>query len=194
MQPIIEKSLRTFCAIAIPDAIQQQIIPFINKIKMHPGLKNAKWVQPRNWHITLRFLGNITHEQQQYLLANIVTQIKNHQPFNLELIGLLPFPNAKAPHALILQPQSASNLTELALTIDRTAISCGIAADRYTFNPHLTVARLATKRLPLKLLAENKLPPISFLVDAIKLIKSEPSAKGSLYTVLNTFKLENVKP
>ena len=45
--------LRLFSGIKIPPSIAQWLIT------LQSGVKNAHWIEPENYHITLRFIGNV---------------------------------------------------------------------------------------------------------------------------------------
>ena len=132
---------RLFCAFKIPAALSLQLS------LLKGGLNGAKWIDPENYHITLRFFGDLdrhTANDLAFGLSSIRRQI-----MELEVDRLDAFGNSK-PHALIANIKPLAALTELQSEIEWLAKRLGIAPDRRKFSPHVTLARLrGTTPLPL---------------------------------------------
>ena len=186
----MQKNIRTFIAIEIPKEIKATILTAIKPLHLHPALKNIKWTDPINWHITLCFLGNISQQQLQCINSEIKPAAKAFQSFNVKLTKIEPFPSAQKFNILSLKPQPIAILKNLATVITNNATTCDIQTEKRPFKPHLTLAQIKDQTKICPQITNNiKLPAINFKVTTIKLFKSELKLTRSVYTVMATYKL-----
>ncbi len=50
---------RLFLGLPLPPEQKEEIQAFLEPYRIHPSLKNAKWVPPENFHLTTLFLGEV---------------------------------------------------------------------------------------------------------------------------------------
>lgn len=181
-------TLRTFFAIDLPEELQTIVATNLAPLIQNTNNQHIRWVAPKNWHLTLRFLGNINQTQLQCIINKVTTALASIPQFAMALTELALFPQVTNAHTLIFKTTALVELTQLALTIDREVTTCGIAPDKRPFKPHLTVARLNRKfELPAN---QINLATRHFPVDAVKLYQSIPSTNGSTYIQLHSFGLK----
>lgn len=179
--------MRAFFAIDLPTEHHDSIRDTLKNLRKIPQFNHVRWVKPENLHITLRFLGDINNEQYECIVEQTKIALQNFSNFTITLSSILLFPSAKKPHVLILKTEPLNILTPLALLLDKIAINCGIPGENRPFAPHLTLARLPPKKhLELD---NSKTPNISFAANTVKLIQSELTDKGAIYTTLQSFVL-----
>lgn len=168
-------SLRLFAAIATPDEISARLTP------LQRGVPGASWRPRENFHITLRFFGEIDEALARDLddeLAQIETPV-----FEVALAGAGWF-GGERPHALWVGVEENPVLRALASRCDKAARRVGLPADKRNFTPHVTLAytngighdpaaRFAQR------LALFKTPP--FLVDRFSLYSSWTGKGPSQY-------------
>lgn len=126
--------LRLFAALAIPDFVAEPLT------RIQRGVAGAKWRPRENFHITLRFFGEMD-ERQAYDLDGELSAI-SARAFDLELAGTGVFGGAE-PHSLwagVRQPNEA--LDTLARRCETAARKAALPPDTRTFHPHLTLAYL----------------------------------------------------
>ena len=132
--------IRCFVAIEIPDRIQETISDVQSEVRTK--IKRASWTRKGNYHITLRFLGDIVKskiEDIDRILANVALA---QQPFSIEIGGIGAFPSMNRPRVLWIGLTQGAQATEhLAKLINRELKKIGFPNDR-RFHPHLTLARL----------------------------------------------------
>lgn len=188
------KAFRAFIGAPIPKDIQDKIIELIQPLKEINGLEMLRWQPPENWHITLRFLGDINEEQCEPLMAAIQSSIANTEALSLNFSSLKLFPSPKNSIALILQPEHVVDLTVLAIKIDKATKSLGFESEKRAFKPHLTLAKIDRKKHePIEINVETiKIPNLNFTVDQVHLYQSELTEEGSRYTALHTILLKNL--
>ena len=74
------------------------------------GLKGSRWIDPENYHITLRFIGDIDDRTADEV-ADALSRVRR-EPIEIRLSGLGSFGNGK-PHAVWARVQPTPQLAEL---------------------------------------------------------------------------------
>ncbi|WP_300542581.1 RNA 2',3'-cyclic phosphodiesterase [Maricaulis sp.] len=126
-------TLRLFAAIAVPEEIRAELV------RLQKGVPGARWRPPENFHITLRFFGEIDERVAEDLdaeLANI-----QMASFPLRLKGAGWFGKAD-PHALWLGVDTPEPLNWLNDKCERAARRAGLKPEPRKFHPHMTIAYL----------------------------------------------------
>lgn len=124
---------RLFTGFELPAEITQALSA------LRGGLPGARWAQPQDYHITLRFLGDIdgrTARDFEEELAD--TRV---EPLTISLIGLDAFGGAK-PHSIYAQVANSRALSDLQEEHERAARRVGLPPEKRKFTPHVTLARL----------------------------------------------------
>ena len=167
--------LRLFVGIEFPPELKLRLSLLCT------GLPGAKWVDPGNLHLTLRFIGEIgedvaadVHEALLELRA---------RPFPLQLAGTGVF-GGNRPHALWVGAERHPELVRLRDRIEHTLVRIGLAPEQRKFAPHVTLARLRGPELVqlgeyLGAHAQFRAEPLP--VDRFSLIASYPTKAGAVY-------------
>ena len=123
--------LRLFAALPIRNDIARLLTP------LQTGVQGASWRPPENFHITLRFFGEvdraIAHELDDALGAVQGRQMK------LKLVGAGWF-GRREPQALWAGVSHTPALETLAGACERAARRLGLPRDKRRFLPHVTLA------------------------------------------------------
>jgi RNA 2',3'-cyclic 3'-phosphodiesterase len=111
-------------------------------LKVRLRADGIPWVQPRNLHVTLRFLGDsVDLHMISPLIEVLKTIAAQTASFLIKVRGVGAFPNPRRPR-IIWVGLLGEDLTELAARIDRAAVRCGSQPERRPFAPHVTIARM----------------------------------------------------
>ncbi|MCX2725014.1 RNA 2',3'-cyclic phosphodiesterase [Roseibium salinum] len=102
------------------------------------GLKGARWIDPENYHITLRFIGDID-DRAAYEVAAALDKIRR-DPVEVRLNGLGSFGNGK-PHAVWARVEPTAQLAELQAEQERLIQRLNLPPERRKYTPHVTLAR-----------------------------------------------------
>jgi len=126
--------LRLFVAVEIPPEVKKAIAALCHDVE------NARWVNPAQMHVTLRFLGD-TPEVELPAIRERLARV--HMPaFHLGLRGAGVFPEGRGrrpPRVLWLGLEPAAPLLRLKQAVD---LALGPEAEaKKAFSPHLTLAR-----------------------------------------------------
>ena len=107
--------------------------------RLRGGLYGATWIDADNYHITLRFIGDI----DRGMAGDVAAVLDNihHRRFDVTLDQLDIFGGHK-PRALIARARAASPLRELQAAQERLMRRIGIPASSHKYVPHVTLARL----------------------------------------------------
>jgi 2'-5' RNA ligase len=124
---------RLFTALEIPAPIAFSLS------LLRGGLPGARWVDPENYHITLRFIGDIDHRTADEVARGLA---KIDRPsFELSLEGLDALSGRK-PHSIAACVKASPELRELQAQQERIIQRMGLEPERRRFRPHVTLARI----------------------------------------------------
>ncbi|CDX40259.1 2'-5' RNA ligase [Mesorhizobium sp. LCM 4577] len=147
------------------------------------GLPGARWIDVENYHLTLRFIGDVEgHVADE--IANALDRV-DRPAFQMTLSGVGAF-GGKKPHAVWAGVSPSPDLTALQGEIDRICQRLGLPADPRKFSPHVTLARLRNAS-PLDvaqyLSARGNFAALPFRVGRFVLMSSRDSVGGGPYIV-----------
>jgi 2'-5' RNA ligase len=185
--------IRTFIGIKLSD----NLITIISDLQSEMKRINiiAKWVEPENFHISLKFLGNITFKQVEDLKRLLQEIVKNFHPFEIHYKGIGVFPEKGTPRVLWVGCGGDTEmLADLAKEVDKACKKIGVQEETREYTAHLTIARIKTPENIDKLKQKIKELQDRFfgkqIVNRITFFKSQLTPEGSIYTPLAEFTLE----
>lgn len=108
------------------------------------GLPGARWLDVENYHITLRFIGDIDGPTADDLISAL--DRIDRPSFSVSLSGMGSF-GSKKPHSIWAGVSPSSQLKALQAEIERICQRLGLAPDPRRFAPHVTLARLRNARV-----------------------------------------------
>jgi len=187
--------MRIFVAVTIPQSVKRALWKIVEpKRKEFPFLK---WVEPENWHITLKFLGETEEELVEKVKKSLKNVVKPLSPFQVKFSSFGSFPSKGNIKVLWLGlGKGDEEMTSLAKKVEDEINSLGFPKEVRAFTPHLTLARARRKeRRQLSLeelgIKEARLTP--FLVKEVVLMESKLRPEGPIYNKLEVFKLMGEK-
>jgi len=133
--------VRLFVALDLPGEVREALTALIAGLK--PKSRDARWVEPRNLHVTLKFIGFIDASKLQPI-QDALARVHSPQPIVLNFHDLGFFPNERRPRVFWCGVEGSSNLAALAADIDSALAPLGIESEKRAYIPHLTLARLKT--------------------------------------------------
>src|SRR5438128_10278876 len=125
--------LRLFVGIEFPPELKLRLS------LLETGIPGARWVDPGNLHLTLRFIGEIA-EDVAADVDEALAGLKARR-FTLQLARTGVFGGNK-PHALWVGVERDPALVTLRDKIEQTLIRTGLDPEQRRFAPHVTLARL----------------------------------------------------
>jgi RNA 2',3'-cyclic 3'-phosphodiesterase len=126
-----------FTALEIPPEIAAQLAFF------RGGLPGARWIEPADYHVTLRFFGDIDARTAQALSDDLAETeaVSGGAPLKIALDEIGVF-GGRQPRALYARVKADPLLGRLQNAQESVARRCGLAAETRNFSPHVTLARL----------------------------------------------------
>lgn len=185
--------MRMFVAIPVPDKVKQHARMFRNDL----GVSRAdiKWVDYQNYHLTLKFLGEVNEAALPEIKQNLMRAADSCPSFNLSVDDLGFFPSRMRPRVIWLGLRGEIEKAEfLGERVDAYLASLGFEEEKeHRF--HLTLGRVRSdaKINEMLKIAEHLVGKgrISlFKVDHIHLMESILAPGGPIYSVLETYYLK----
>ena len=178
--------LRLFVAATVPPDLLEGLAAATRSLR--DRWSSARWTEPANQHVTLKFLGPTPADRLDAVRSVIEMVARGSTGGTLRLGGLGAFPTTSRARVLWASVQDpADTLAGVADDLARAFEPLGYAAESRPFRAHLTLARF---RVPQRL---GELPQLGdgepFDVDAVHLFRSRLHPKGARYEVLGSFSL-----
>ncbi len=154
------------------------------------GLVGARWIDPENYHITLRFIGDVDHRVASEV-TDMLDRLADSEAFNIRLDHLGSF-GGNTPRALFAGCASNNALLRLQAAQERILQRCGLAPEGRKFVPHVALARL--RGVPAAEVARfialsGHFTPLEFTVGRFVLFSSRDSVGGGPYLVEQAYPL-----
>jgi RNA 2',3'-cyclic 3'-phosphodiesterase len=147
------------------------------------GLPGARWIDVENYHLTLRFIGDVEGRVADEI-AGALDKVRRPY-FSLTLSGVGAFGSRK-PHAVWAGVVPSPDLNALQADIERICKRSGIPADPRKFMPHVTLARLrnsSPQDVAHYLSGRGNFSTLPFKVGRFVLMSSRDSIGGGPYIV-----------
>jgi 2'-5' RNA ligase len=175
---------RLFAGIEIPISIAERL-----SFAKAP-LPGARWIDPENYHLTLRFIGDVDGSTARDFTQSL-GQI-DAAPFDLKLDGLGSF-GSNTPRAIFAHVATSQPLEALQRATERAAREAGLPPEPRNFRPHITLARLRGARpeqVARYLERYGAFLSTPFPVSEFVLFSSRDSVGGGPYVVEAAYPLE----
>src|SRR5512140_704257 len=156
---------------------------------MRGGLPGARWIDPENYHLTLRFIGDID-DALAHEIVGVLGRV-HRQAFDLRLDGLTSFGGRK-PRAVVAAVAPVAPLMELQAEHDRLLQRLGLEPEGRKYTPHVTLARLrdsSSHAVAEYLAARGYFRTASFHVSRFGLFSARASVGGGPYVVEASYPL-----
>jgi len=190
----MKNRLRTFIAISLSSSVLAGIEKTVRTLHTH--FWDVRWVEPKNMHVTLKFLGDIPLNDLPPLIHTVTQCTCNTDSFDLTFRGLGAFPNMESPKTIWIGIREGSKeLSQLAESIDRGLWSLGFPKEARRFSPHLTIGRIkkSVQESPLMSLLDEEQDNLfgSCSVSEVQIFSSELTRRGAIYDELAAIPLRN---
>ena len=157
----------------------------------------SRWYDPADYHVTLKFLGDLAEVDDAVILAGLAAA-QPASPFILTVKGMRAFPDLARPRVLWLGLEQNRHLLELAASLEAGAVLGGLTRETRPYQPHLTVARSTPPPNPawIHIPFSKEHTFASFTVDRFVLMQTLPPesrANGAKarYNIVHTFPFGN---
>lgn len=168
--------LRLFVGIGFPPELKLRLSLLCS------GVPGAKWVDPGNFHLTLRFIGEMG-EDVAADIDDALSRLRARR-FTLQIAGTGVFGGGDKPRSLWAGVERSPELLGLRDKVEQAMIRTGLPPEPRKFAPHVTLARLRDPPLDqlrafLVTHAQFRADPLP--VENFSLIASFQTKAGSVY-------------
>ena len=170
--------MRLFYAAAADEQVKAAAAAVVSRLRLAPG--DYRWVDPRDMHVTFRFLGETPEAELPEVEALMRRAAARSAPFDVVYGGAGAFDSLEDPRVVWI------GLAQGAEAMGRIAGLLGRDEPR-PFSPHLTLGRRRREPVPAEFLAALRAePPLALRrrVERISLYASRPAPFGHAYEVL----------
>lgn len=182
--------MRCFLGLSVPQDIRETLAAQCHAWRQ-AGLEGA-WVKPENYHVTVRFLGNVTEEQRTRLDATLEPALAACAPLRLRVAGMGAFPNPRRPRVVWAGLEILEGAFEpVAREVEAGARAMGLPPETKAVTPHITLLRF--RRPPdgdvLKRCIDAEMAsPGDFIAGGVALWRSKLLPGGAEYQLLREYK------
>lgn len=184
--------MRLFFAIPLSQSVRTLAARYIDTFPVNRP--PWRWIPPENYHLTLKFLGDVGDELMPSLGEAASRTASGAAPFTITFGRFGAFPSLSRPRVLFYRVEEGMEmLADLARSLESNLEGCGFEPERRPFRAHLTLARI---KQPLQREIReqlNDVPPlpasVSQKVDGFVLMRSILSRQGATYEVVETYAL-----
>ncbi|MDZ4735597.1 MAG: RNA 2',3'-cyclic phosphodiesterase [Rhodospirillaceae bacterium] len=179
--------MRMFVALPVPERTREELA------YLCCGLPGARWVHAENFHITLRFLGEIdggTAEDVDTALAGI------HAPeFDIEIADVGCFANGRNVRSVWAGVKPTLALVHLHDKVESAVVRAGLDPDGKRFTPHVTLTRSKVSLGDARawLVRNSLFRAIPFEATHFTLFRSFIGGEGAIYRAESEYALDMVR-
>jgi 2'-5' RNA ligase len=185
-----------FIAIPIPEPVRDEIIRVQQEMQPLAPRGAARWTRPDQFHLTLRFLGDVLVAGLEQLKESVGAVCMNARPLQLRAEGVGFFPNPHSPRVVWVGiDDQAGLLVDLQKQIETAVRPFAAEPGGKNFSGHVTLGRLKNLKPPdaLRLAAHAQTVKDrtfgEWTAQEIEIIRSELSPSGARHTSLAAFRL-----
>ena len=170
--------MRLFVAIDLPDNVKEQVAGLCC------GLPGARWVNPEQLHLTLRFIGEVDGGMFRDIRETL-DEVQS-DPFTLQLDGVGFFPPRGKPRVVWVGLRQSVDLSQLRNRIESRLVALGLEPETRKFSPHITLARLKNTpafKVGRFLETHNLFLSTPFAIDEFFLYSSRLGRNGAIHRI-----------
>lgn len=186
--------MRAFVAVAVSDAVRARVAEWSAALRAAGA--DYRWVEPANYHLTLKFLGSIDPAAMMAPMETALAEMAaGMRPVTITCQGIGCFPGWGNPRVLwVGLSDGRAAMTAMARAVDQVTARLGFAPSPQDPTPHVTLARQRSSsgasrlREAVSRLGEDMVAG-SFTAEEILLMESRLSPAGPTYLVRGRFRL-----
>lgn len=177
--------IRLFVGLQIPEALRQSLAGLCS------GVPGARWVKPENFHLTLRFIGEVEEGVAGDIDAALAAIAA--PAFTVDLAGVGQFGSGRKTRALWAGIVANDALNRLQAKVETAVVDAGLPDEHRKFAPHITLARLKAAppdRIEQFIVGHAGFRAGPIPVERFTLFSSFLSSSGAIYTPEAEYELE----
>jgi 2'-5' RNA ligase len=184
---VMSEQIRSFIAFDLENEQLLNRLSAAQKLVVETGA-DLRPVEPKNIHVTLRFLGSISPG----MVEKVYEAMKNVKftPFTIQIQGLGVFPSLNYPRVVWAgMTTGVEQLKSIFDQLEPQIRALGFEADAHGFSPHLTIARVKSglnkERLADLVTKKAGYEFGTIKAECLRLKRSQLSPKGPTYSTIS---------
>jgi len=176
--------MRLFVALALPETVRWQLRLLCG------GLPGARWVPPENFHLTLRFIGEVDGAEFHDIDAALAGL--RAPRFSVSLAGVGHFGSGNKLRSIWAGVDKQPALNHLRDKVESAVVRAGAEPEGKKFHPHVTLARSKGETVPKLgdfLVQHSLFRSQSFDVTHFTLFSSYLNHNAAIYTPERSYEL-----
>jgi 2'-5' RNA ligase len=168
---------RLFTGLELPPAVVGQLT------LMRGGVVGARWLEPEDYHVTLRFIGDIDARTARDIAETLADIHRPKAPVRFDELSWF---GGDKPRAIVAKVKPEPALMDLQAEQERRLRRIGIEPETRKYTPHVTLARLrgAGQRVIADYLAaRGAFAAESFTAERFVLYSARDGSGGGPYVV-----------
>ena len=184
--------MRLFVALNLPPAVREAL--WAATAPVRDLTLPVKWARRDGVHLTLKFLGDVTDEQEPELAAALARAATGTRALSLTLGEFGVFPDVKRPRVVWVGIAPEPGLEILQHRVEQEFAPLGFPTEGRPFRPHVTLGRAARDARPVAFAGlKEALGRLEFtesaLVSALDLMESTLQSGGAVYHMRHSERL-----
>ena len=190
--------MRCFVAVDLTTDVRAAIARAQTRVRTAAAQADVRWVDPIQFHLTLKFLGAVPDERVPAVAAALGAAVADTRPLGLAAAGLGGFPSLKSARVLWAGiTAGVAELARLAASLDRALAPLGFRSESRPFQGHLTIGRVRSPRggrvLAAAVEAAGASAFGSWTASEVVLYESRLKPTGAVYTPVSRHPLRGVR-
>lgn len=189
-------AIRTFIALPIPDAVKAEIERAQDELRRALPKNCARWTKREQFHLTLRFLGNVETVRVPELADAVSAACSGFPALKLRAERIGYFPDLRFPRVVwVWVHDEADRLGALQKAVAQATANFAESHAEKDFSGHVTIARTKEiKRPQAEILAKLAHGMIGrffgeWTADRVEIMRSELLPDGAQHSVVGAFPL-----
>ena len=179
--------LRLFIAAFLPEETKDALFLYVESLR--GLLRGVRWESREKFHVTLRFLGDVDESRLAGISTDIGSMVYDSGQVESGFADLRLFPGSRNPRVLALSLMKNKRFQFLFDKVQRAVMQNGFEMEKRKFIPHVTIGRIKGSFEGIE-----KIPrpdETKFSITRIGLVRSELGPRGSRYTNLKTWDIQD---
>ena len=182
-------------AIAIPETIRKKLRRLQRELQPLLPPRGVRWVRPEQFHLTLKFLGNVPDGGVAALSEAVRAVCSAARPFQLRAEGIGFFPGESSPRVFWVEIKNRDASLPAFQHQLEAALRPFSEKNEKKFTAHVTLARFEKMpRIVVEKFAARAKTEGNFgewEAQEVELIESKLQTTGALHAILHTFKMKS---
>jgi 2'-5' RNA ligase len=186
-----DENFRLFLALAITSEIKTEIAKTQADLRHNLSDAKIRWSGSEQWHLTLRFLGNVDVSRLDLLKQKITSVCRTSNSLLLHAEGIGVFPPKRPPRVIWVGVRDVDGqLKKLQAELQAATNEFTSEPPEETFTAHVTLGRVKTISRAEAEFLSSRLPQLrerhfgEWTAKTVDLMRSELGSEGARHTVL----------